>query len=111
MEMGTRSPLRRYGIALFCLALALQIALSCPALMAPVLFWPFLLAVLVSARYGGRGPGLLVSFGSTLILGYLLPPSNSLRVERLADFLWLELFVLASVLLGCWRNGDLRQTG
>jgi K+-sensing histidine kinase KdpD len=109
--METRSLMRRYGFALLCLALAAEIAVWCPTRAVPLLFWPFLLAVLVSARCGGRGPGLVVSLGSTLILGYLLPPPNSLRIGRLSDFVWLELFVLVSVLLGCWRNGEPRRTG
>src|SRR5689334_9115565 len=111
MGMEPRSLVRRYGIGLLCLALAAEIAAWCPTGIVPLSFWPFLLAVLVSARCGGRGPALLVSLGSTLMLGYLLPPSDSLRVGRLSDFVWLELFVLASVVLGCWRNGEPRHTG
>ena len=101
--MGTvmGSPVRRYGIALFALAAATQMTQQSTPLRAPLSFWPFLLAVLVSVWSGGAGPGLLASLGSTLAISYLLlPPVYSLQVGNLDDFLWLELFGLASVLLG-----------
>ena len=101
--MGTvmGSPARRYGIALCALAAATQMTQQCTPLRAPLSFWPFLLAVLVSVWSGGAGPGLLAGLGSTLAISYLLlPPVYSLQVGNLDDFLWLELFGLASVLLG-----------
>ena len=62
MQSYTRSPLLRYGVAVGAVAVSLGFKLLLTAIegeKSPFIF--FLAAVLVSAWYGGRGPGLLAT--------------------------------------------------
>src|SRR5262245_19298046 len=59
---------------------------------------PFMLAVLAAAWWGGLRPGL-VATGLATFLGvlYVVPPNNSLIIERVSDGLNAALFVIVGV--------------
>jgi K+-sensing histidine kinase KdpD len=89
----------RYGLAGASVALAVLLT---------VLLFPeerntlaiFLVAVVVSALYGGLGPGLLAALLSALGSAYfLLPPVFSLRVLLAEDILRLVLFCVLALLI------------
>ena len=71
----------RYGVAVLTPALALLITLALGPLMERTTFALFYVAVIVSASYGGLGPGLVASTISVLVGGhFLLTPANSFNV-------------------------------
>lgn len=109
-----RSQLLRYGVAVLSVVLATVPMLLLDPLLAMTKS-PFLLffgAVMVSAWYGGFGPGLLATILSGLISTYLfLPPIYSFSLD-LVTGLRLGLFllegVLFSVLAGTLRTAKQR---
>ena len=79
----------RYGLAVSSVAVALLLVLLPPT---DLLFSPvFFLAIMVSAWFGGIGPGLLAALLSTSAIDYFfLPPFYSLRFD-LAHVLGLSI--------------------
>ena len=65
-----RSPLARYAVAVFATALAFALTLGLESVMAHNPFLFFVVAVVVSAWFGGLGPGLLSSALSALGSSY-----------------------------------------
>jgi signal transduction histidine kinase len=90
--------LLRYGIAATSVLVALTFTISWPHLEeAPTTL--FLAAVMVSAWYGGLGPGLLTTALSGLVLDYFfVPPVYSLEIG-LADGMRLGVFVMVAILI------------
>ena len=74
------SPLLRYGVAVLAVGMAFLVKLLLDPLI--VQETPFLLvfgAIMISAWYGGLGPGLLATFAAGLATDYFfLPPTGSL---------------------------------
>jgi signal transduction histidine kinase len=102
----SRSVLYRYGIAAAAVALALALTL----LVAPAEQGStplFLAAVMVSAWWGGLGPGLWATALSLLILDLELPPLSA-PGPGFVGGVRLVLFVLAAVLISslsaAWRR-------
>lgn len=93
--------LLRYGCALLSVALVVVMrALLHPLLdtQAPLLL--FTLAVMVSAWYGGLGPGLLATCLSAFVGGYFfMEPVASIVVADVRDRLVLALFVVVGVMI------------
>ncbi|HEX5081807.1 MAG TPA: ATP-binding protein [Blastocatellia bacterium] len=92
MSKFFQSPLSRYGMAIVAVvsALILTLALGTSALLQPSLL--FLVAVMISAWYGGVRAGLLSVALSALAIGYFfLPPVYSL-MAGLSDTLRIILF-------------------
>ncbi|MCL1468496.1 PAS domain S-box protein [Argonema galeatum] len=96
----TRFQIQRYSVAVLAVALALLLMLLLDPWLA-IAKTPFLLffgAVMVSAWYGGLGPGLLATFLSALLSSYFfLSPIYSLDLD-LSSTLRLLLFVLQGIL-------------
>lgn len=96
----THSPLCRYSIAVLTVAQVLIIKL----LLAPQIGGetPFLLlftAVMVSAGYGGAGPGLLATTLAALASNYFfLPPTGSFSLS-LDEIVKMGVFVLEGLLI------------
>src|SRR5580658_144179 len=96
--MRALSTVWRYGLAvLSCgLALALAIPLDSPSSC-------FFLAVMVSALYGGKGPGVLSVLLSSLAFDYFfLPPKYNLWIQpssypRFAVFLGSVLLIIVVI--------------
>jgi two-component system sensor kinase FixL len=99
----------RYGLAVLSVAVALLITRALPsdAEIRGPLFVP---AILLSAWYGGIGPGLLATGLSVLAIDYfLLPPVATLKLFALDDAAYLVAFLL-SALLVAWLTGSQRRT-
>src|SRR5215213_40899 len=79
-SMKHTSPLLRYGVAVLAVGMAFLVKLLLDPLI--VQETPFLLifgAIMISAWYGGLGPGLLATFTGGLATDYFfLPPTGSL---------------------------------
>ncbi len=98
--LAPRPPrLLRYGLAMFLSGAALLGTLLLAPLIGQSIFPLFLAAVMVSAWYGGLGPGLLATAVSALVSLYaLLPPYFSLGLTletgvRLAAFLLVAFLI------------------
>lgn len=99
-------------------AYAAAVAAAAAALLVSRLIWPlidpsgsplFLAAVVVSAWYGGLGPGLVTTGIAVLAkLYFFMPPTGSLLVDDVATVLYLVVFVLVAVLISS-LTGALRR--
>ena len=100
-----------YGAAALVVLAALLIRLSLyPALGERLLSLPFVVAVIVAARLGGRGPGFAATGLSALaILWFLLAPVHSLSMATPAAALNLLSFVAVGVLMSS-MVGQLRDS-
>jgi PAS domain S-box-containing protein len=79
-------------------ALIITLLLRTDELFAPVFF----LAIMLSAWFGGIGPGLLAALLATLAISYFfLPPLYSLRFDP-AHLPQLLVFFLSAVLVSSW---------
>jgi PAS domain S-box-containing protein len=90
----------RYALAVLSVAAALVVTLLLrpDELATPVLF----LAIMLSAWFGGFGPGLLAALLATLALAYFfLPPIYSLRFDP-ANVPQLLVFFVSAVLVSSW---------
>ncbi|XHX80994.1 MAG: PAS domain S-box protein [Stenomitos frigidus ULC029] len=92
----------RYGVALFCVSLALVLMLGFGSWM-PISGSPFVIffaAVMVSTWYGGLSAGLCATAIAAVAATYFfLTPIYSLRVDAPGDVVRLGIFVLTSLLL------------
>jgi len=90
----------RYGLGLLSVAVALIFTLLVhpDVLVSPV----FLLAIIVSAWFGGIGPGLIAALLSTTAIAYFfLPPFYSLRFD-LSHVPHLLIFFVSALLISSW---------
>src|SRR5829696_6212111 len=110
------SPLLRYGVAV----LAVGVAFGLKLLLAPLIVQdtPFLLifaAIMISAWYGGLGPGLLATFTGGLAADYFfLPPTGSLSGFSLETVPLLVFFLegtLVCLLVEALRGTRARAEG
>ncbi|WP_017715713.1 PAS domain S-box protein [Kamptonema formosum] len=94
-------PLRRYGVAV----LAVLVALAVKLLLDPLIpiespFLLFFAAVMASALYGGLWPGVLATVLSALLGDcFFLSPTHSLLSPHLGQNVRLGLFVLEGLLI------------
>ena len=72
--------LKRYGVAVALVGLALTLRGVLPFPEGAGIYQLPLAAVVLSAWYGGRGPGLLASLIAVMGAMYLLPPANTFKV-------------------------------
>ena len=105
----THNPRIRYGIAvLACLSAFLLTDLSYPLIHGPVFLLPHF-AVMISALYGGGGPGMLATFLSALAFAYyFLPWSLNPADHTISGMARLSLFVLFSSLIS-WVSASFRS--
>jgi PAS domain S-box-containing protein len=116
MGSGFSSFLRRFGLA----ALLSALAVVASVLLAPYwpprhLLLPFYPAVMLSAWFGGFGPGLLTTLLSALAMDYFwLPPTPGFGMREPGDFMGFLLFLgvgllvsaLNARLLGAQRRAE-----
>lgn len=89
-----------YGVALLSVALALGATLLLEPLLDSTTTPLFFAAVMVSAWYGGLGPGLVATALSTLFLNYFfIEPFHSLNITDVGTLLRLSVFMMAAVLI------------
>ena len=97
--MLKHSKLANYALASSAATLALLIALLLRPFTGNTPFVLFVAAVIVSAWYGGLGPGLLATVIAVLTSSYfLISPLYTLNMTDPNDILHLGLFILVAVL-------------
>ena len=100
------SAIKRYGLSVSSVATSLAVA----SLIQPVEHVAplFFLAILMSAWFGGTGPGLLAALLATLAFNYFfLPPLYTLRVDP--NYLFdLFVFTVSAVLVSSWSAASTR---
>ena len=83
---ASSSPIRRYGIALLCVAIAFVATLLLQHLFPYPFLFLFFGAVMASAWFGGTGAGLFAVLLSTAIVGYcFVPPFYSFSISTTAE--------------------------
>ena len=104
------SVLQRYGVALAATTVAYGASLLLWPLIDPNAFAPFCAAVMVSAWYGGLGPGLLATGLATGASAHLLTSSVRLLQSGVNDAVRLGLFMGAAVLISAlnarWKRAE-----
>ena len=104
-----RSPLFTYSIAILSVAVALLLTQPSP-LRSGGPFLLFIVATILSARYGGLGPGLLAGLLAIIAIAYFfVPPIFPFRVEYSDDVLRLGVFALV-VLMVTWLTSTREKT-
>ncbi|HEV7301076.1 MAG TPA: PAS domain-containing protein [Tepidisphaeraceae bacterium] len=94
--------IRRFGVVIATVGLALAICLFSPTLQQRGAFMLFLAAVAISAFYGGAKQGLFAIALSVLAGAYfVLTPANSISILNVEDMTRLIVFVLVATLLIC----------
>ncbi|MCC5625075.1 PAS domain S-box protein [Nostoc sp. CHAB 5715] len=97
---GSRKRLLHYGIAVLSVALALGATLLLNPYLTPTPAALFFAAVMVSAWYGGLGPGLLATVLSTLAINYFFfKPFDPQNITNLSRLVPLIVFILAGGLI------------
>ena len=106
-----RDRLSRYGVAVACAALGLALRLLLFNVLGfTVPYVTFFLGVMVSAWYGGFGPGVLTTTLSGLgAMYFLIQPNNSWKLTTWADVAGLALFMSIGVIMS-WLNDALRKS-
>ncbi|MGE5307070.1 MAG: sensor histidine kinase [Alphaproteobacteria bacterium] len=90
----------RYGVAAIAVGLAVLATVLLESPNGPTLYSLSFIAVMLSAWYGGLGPGILATVFAALSIDYfLLPPLGSI------DFTWshmeqVGIFLLSAVIIG-----------
>src|SRR5688572_13180138 len=95
-----RGAVWQYALAVVSVAVALGITNSLErytTLRTPI----FYIAIIISAWFGGMGPGLLSVVLSTLAVDYYFAPGGQTSVLSIDSWPFILLFVL-SALLACW---------
>jgi PAS domain S-box-containing protein len=98
LPLEAQALVKRYGVALALAVLALLLRGVLPFKEGTAIYQLPLAAVLLSAWYGGRGPGLLASLTCVTVALYrFVPPVNSFAVDRehaLGFFFFVALCLL-----------------
>jgi PAS domain-containing protein len=91
----------RYGLAALLAGLAVLASLELAPLWSPrYLLWPCYPAVMLSAWFGGVGPGLVTTLVSALMIAYVgTPPTHSLMIRDPGGLTGLVSFLSVGVLL------------
>jgi len=96
----SNSVLARYIFAIIISTTCFILSMVLNHLLDRSMFQLALVAVVLSAWYGGLGPGLLSIFLESLGTAYfILTPQYSITVSSRADFLQLTVFVFVSVMM------------
>lgn len=94
-----RSPVWRYGVAGALAAVALLLTFLLHSLLDPPVFSFFFAAVMLSAWYGGLGPGLLTTILAVLAIDSAFLSSPETPALNPPSFLRLTLFALVALLI------------
>ncbi|PSR13981.1 histidine kinase [filamentous cyanobacterium CCP3] len=90
----------RYGVAVLSVGLALGINLLFRPYLEPTPTPLFFAAVMVSAWYGGLGPGLMATVLSTIAINYFyVAPLYTLHINNVGYLTRLSVFVMAALLI------------
>jgi PAS domain S-box-containing protein len=95
-----RTEIVRYLVATLAVAVALALRVLLAHVLVPTVFLLFFGAVMVSAWYGGTGPGLYSTVLSLLVSGLFLIPVTVQPPLRVSQAMFILVGVLISVLSG-----------
>ncbi|MBF2050160.1 MAG: PAS domain S-box protein [Elainella sp. C42_A2020_010] len=99
-RMIQHTRLLSYGVALLSVGLVIAISLLLGPVIRPTPTSLFFVAVMISAWYGGLGPGLVATVLSTLAINYyFISPYYSLSIATSGNVLRLGVFVIAALLI------------
>ena len=99
MIPSKRPPLLNFAVALAVSVLALVLTLATP-LRTTSPFLLFIVAVMISTRYGGWEPGVFATLLATIASIYIsIPPNGALGIASLDDALQLATFDLIALLV------------
>jgi PAS domain S-box-containing protein len=98
LPLITQDLLKRYGLALASAGFALFLRGVLPFPQGAGIYQLLIAAVVVSAWYGGRGPGLLASLICVIGAAWLVPPVGSFHVSP-AHALPYSIFIALCLLL------------
>ena len=100
-----RPDTRRYGLAIAITLVCVLLTYLVGVVIERSVFQLAVVAVVLSAWYGGLGPGLLSSaLSATAIMYFMLEPRYSLLVKSWDEGLQLAVFVLVAVLMSALSN-------
>ncbi|HEY9881779.1 MAG TPA: PAS domain S-box protein [Leptolyngbyaceae cyanobacterium] len=92
--------LTRYGVALVTVLLAVAVDFLLAPYLKATPTPPFFAAVMVSAWYGGLGPGLVATAFSTLAINYFfIEPFSSFHVPDVGTLVRLSVFLMTALLI------------
>jgi PAS domain S-box-containing protein len=108
-----RPTFERYAVAVLSVAVALALRILLDAWLAPSVFLIFVGAIMVSAWYGGTGPGLVATaLSSAAAAGFFLPESRLYMITDVNGLAQLVIFsfegILISLLSGRMRRAHAR---
>jgi K+-sensing histidine kinase KdpD len=105
MRLIAHNVLKRYGLALASASLALLLRSQLPLREGTGVYQLPIAAVVLSAWYGGRGPGLFASLiCATGILYWIIPPADSFELP--SDYaLGFSIFIALCLLLSEFSAG------
>ncbi len=104
-------PVRRYGLALLCFGATVGLSLILSNLGIRLnLTIPIVLALVATAWYGGRGPGILISvlFQATTIIFTPVPADSSLGRATFGYFSVFALYIFLVLLISNVRDIQVR---
>ena len=110
VKNGTRSALWRYSFAVLAVAVVTVLKLLVPEIQEDSPFLLVFIALIVSAWFGGWGPGLLATGLAAISVAYFFqsPASGyTLRIDSPAQGVRLSIFVVEGVLV-TWLAAALR---
>ncbi|MBD1845543.1 PAS domain S-box protein [Cyanobacteria bacterium FACHB-63] len=94
------SQIAEYSVTIASVALALGITLALNPYLAPTPTPLFFAAIMLSAWYGGLGPGIAATVLSTLAINYfLVEPIYELSIPDLGTFVRLGTFVMTALFI------------
>lgn len=91
------SKVKRYTIAALAVSISIVLRFALDRWLIAEHLQIFTVAVIVAARFGGRGPGLAATTASALVACYLTEPRYSFYVARTGDIVNLILFGVAGI--------------
>jgi PAS domain S-box-containing protein len=101
MQSTNPRPWQSYGLAVSTVGLVILLKIVTDSLFGggpPLIL--FLSAVMVTARFGGAGPGVAATILASIICAYFFfPPSGSLAIDSPNDVFRLSVFILEGLAL------------
>ncbi len=98
IERERRFRLRGYGVALGCVTVAVAMTIFFRSVIEPSVFSLFLAAVMLSAWYGGLGPGLLATTVCVVVIESLFIPTSQTQ-WGIHVYVRFAIFTLVAVLI------------
>ncbi len=102
-EVRSRAPGVRHALAMMLPAVIALVMLTFHPLLIRVPGPPFILGILIIGWCAGRGPGLLASVSSVMLLHFLYASEWRLHLAH-PDLPWLLLFGLTGIAVAWWSD-------